>query len=162
MMAQVVFIVVAAVTLLAGLATVGLSNIFHAALALVGALLGVALLFALLGAGYLAVVQVLIYVGAVSVLIILGIMVSERFMGRESRQFGEQRWLVAVVAAALFVALAYLVTAVAWPAVAGTPPVDGVVALGQALVGKYVLPFEVASLVLLASLIGAIYIARER
>ncbi|MHB0877562.1 MAG: NADH-quinone oxidoreductase subunit J family protein [Anaerolineae bacterium] len=161
-MAQVVFIIVAAVTLLAGLATVNLSNIFHAALALVGALLGVAALFALLGAGYLAVVQVLVYVGAVSVLIILGIMVSERFMGRRSQQFGEQRWLAAGVAVVLFAALGYLALTVAWPQVAATPPVDGVARLGEALVGRYVLPFEVASLVLLASLIGAIYIAREK
>ena len=161
-MAQVVFIVVAAVTVLAGLASVNLGNIFHAALALVGALLGVALLFAMLGAGYLAVVQVLVYVGAVSVLIILGIMVSERFMGRHSWQFGDQRWLAAGVAAVLFAALAYLVVSVAWPVVTATPPADGVVRLGEALVSRYVLPFEVASLVLLASLIGAIYIAREK
>ena len=161
-MAQVVFVVVAAVTLLAALATVNLSNIFHSALALVVALMGVALLFAMLGAGFLAVVQVLIYVGAVAVLIILGIMLSEGFMGRRSPQFNEQRWLGAGVAAVLLVVLGYLVITVSWPTVTQSPPQDAVAALGEALLSRYLLPFEVASLVLLASLIGATYIARAR
>lgn len=160
-MAQVVFIIVAALTLLAAVASVGMGNIFHAALALVGALLGVAILFALLGAGYLATVQVLVYVGAVSILIILGIMLSERFMGRRTRQFSEQRWLAAAAAAVLFVALAYLTVSVAWPTVSGMPELGDVAALGEALARQYALPFEVASVVLLASMIGAIYIARE-
>jgi len=161
-MAQAVFIVVSGVTLLAALAVVGLPNIFHSALALVLALLGVAALYALLGAGYLAVVQVLVYVGAVAVLIILAIMVSERFMGRRSLPFNQQWWLSAALSGALFLVLAYLVVSVPWPAVPGQPPRDMVARLGEALVGRYLLPFEVASLVLLASLIGSVYIAREK
>jgi NADH:ubiquinone oxidoreductase subunit 6 (subunit J) len=162
MMAQPVFVCVAGVTLLAALATVNLSNIFHSALALVVALMGVALLFAMLGAGFLAVVQVLLYIGAVGVLIILGIMLSERFMDRRSLQFNEQRWLGAAVGLTLFVVLGYLAIGVSWPVVSQAPPADVVVRLGEALLGSYVLPFEVASVVLLASLIGATYIARSR
>lgn len=161
-MAQAVFIVVGSITVLAALAVVGLPNIFHSALALVLALLGVAALYALLGAGYLAVVQVLIYVGAVAILIILAIMVSERFMGRPSLPFNQQWWLSAILSAALFSVLAYLVVSVSWPAIGQQPPQDMVARLGEALVGRYLLPFEVASLALLASLIGAVYIAREK
>ncbi|MGQ9552934.1 MAG: NADH-quinone oxidoreductase subunit J family protein [Anaerolineae bacterium] len=161
-MAQAVFIVVGSITVLAALAVVSLPNIFHSALALVLALLGVAALYALLGAGYLAVVQVLIYVGAVAILIILAIMVSERFMGRRSLPFNQQWWLSAILSAALFSVLAYLVMSVSWPAIGQQPPQDMVARLGEALVGRYLLPFEVASLALLASLIGAVYIAREK
>jgi NADH:ubiquinone oxidoreductase subunit 6 (subunit J) len=162
MMAQVVFVCVAAITLVAAVAAVNLSNIFHSALALVVALMGVALLFAMLGASFLAVVQVLIYVGAVAVLIILGIMLSERFMGRHSKQFNEQRWLGAGVGLVLFVVFGYLAITVSWPVVTQAPPADAMTLLGEALLSRYLLPFEVASLVLVASLIGATYIARSR
>ena len=161
-MAQVAFIAVAAVTIVAALAVVSLPNIFHAALALVGALLGVAALYAILGAGYIAVVQVLVYVGAVSVLIILGIMLSERFMGRRALPFNQQWWLAAGAAGLLFIGLVYLVTKVSWPTSDGAVPTGMVASLGEALVGRYLLPFELASLLLLASLIGAIYLAREK
>jgi len=161
-MAKAIFLVISAVTIAAALAVVSLPNLFHAGLALVLAFLGVAGLYALLGAGYIAVIQVLIYVGVVSVLIIMAIMVSERFMGKRLVAFHEQWWVNAIVAGALFLMLAYVVTSAAWPVVTQAPPADMVARLGEALVGRYVLPFEVASLVLVASMIGAIYIARER
>lgn len=160
-MAQVIFIVISGVVLLSALAVVNLPNVFHSALALTLTLLGVAALFAILGAGYIAVVQILVYVGAVAVLIILAIMVSERFMRGVRVPFNEQRWLGTAVAGGLFLVLAYMVASVAWPVTAQAPPADQVALLGEALLTEYLLPFEVASLVLLASLIGAIYIARE-
>jgi NADH-quinone oxidoreductase subunit J len=160
--AQVVFIVLGLITVAAAVAVVSLPNLFHSALSLVLALFALAGLYALLGAGYIAVVQVLIYVGAVAVLIILGIMVSERFMGHRRQAISEQWWIGAIAAALLLAVLSYLGVRVAWPVVVQQPPSDMVARLGEALVGKYVLPFEVASLVLVASLIGAIYIARER
>ncbi len=164
-MARVLFLVVSAVTIISALGVVSLPNVFHAALALVLSLLGVALLYALLGAGYVAAVQVLVYVGAISVLIILAIMVSERIMGRgeEAREsaFNQQRWLTGAIAAALFAVITAGVVSVGWPVITQPVPVDMVGQLGMALMGKYALPFEVASVVLLASLMGAVYIIRD-
>ncbi|NPV07863.1 MAG: NADH-quinone oxidoreductase subunit J [Anaerolineae bacterium] len=161
-MAKVIFLVVSTITVLAALAVVSLPNVFHAALGLVLALLGIAGLYALLGAGYVAVVQVLIYVGAVSVLIILAIMVSERPMQQSPAEaFLPQRGLTALVSAVLFVLLVSVALSTAWPVVAAAPPMDMVARLGEALVERYLLPFEVASVVLLISLVGAVYIARE-
>lgn len=161
-MAKVVFLMISAVTIIAALGVVSLPNVFHAALALVLALLGVAGLYALLGAGYLAAVQILVYVGAVSILIILAVMVSERFMGRRLTVASEQWWVNAIVGGILLVLLTYISVSVAWPVVSASPPLDMVSRLGEALMKEYLLPFEVASIVLLASLIGAVYIARER
>jgi len=161
-MATAIFIVLSVITVGSAVAVVSLSNIFYAALALVLTLTGVAGLYALLGAGYLAVVQVLIYVGAISILIIFGIMVSEHFMGRRRLPFNEQWWVAAIVAAALFLVLGFIAVSTSWPTVAQSVPENSVSRLGEVLLGRYVLPFEVASLVLVASLIGAVYIARDR
>ncbi|MGI6208303.1 MAG: NADH-quinone oxidoreductase subunit J [Anaerolineae bacterium] len=161
-MAQVIFLVLSAVAIAAGLAVVTLPNVLHAALALVLALIGIAGLYALLGAGYLGVVQILIYVGAISVLIILAIMVSQRPMQQTREQaFVRQRWLTALVSVVLFVLLVGVTVGSAWPVAAGEPLPDLVGRLGEALTGRYLLPFEVASVVLLVSLIGAVYVARE-
>jgi NADH-quinone oxidoreductase subunit J len=163
--AQVIFVVISAVALVSAVLVVASRNIVHAALWLILALFGVAGLFAVLEAGFIAVVQVVIYVGAIATLIIFAIMLT----GREMREAGRQtnRWwpLPALLSAALFAGLAWLLTSMpgthaAAPALAGE---DSVLLLGQALLApeQFVLPFEVASVLLLAALIGAIVIAGE-
>jgi len=122
----------------------------------------VAGLYALLGAGYLSVVQVTIYVGAVAVLIILAIMVSQRPMRQTAEQaFVPYRGLTAAISVLLFLALAGVVLGTVWPVVSTVPPLDTVARLGEAFADRYLLPFEVASVVLLVSLVGAVFIARE-
>jgi NADH-quinone oxidoreductase subunit J len=160
-MAKVAFIACALVVLLGSLGAVALRNVFHAALAMVFALAGVAGLYALLSAGYLAVVQILIYVGAISVLIIMAIMVSERFMGRRLVSLQPQWWVAALASGGLALLFVYIGTSPRWTP-GNAPAGDLIQALGQGLVGKYLLPFELVSVVLVGSLIGAIYLARER
>jgi len=162
MMAKAIFILVSLVTLVSAIGVVALPKVLHAALALVFALIGVGALYALLGAGYLAVVQVMIYVGAISVLIILAIMVSQRSMEDSQLQaFVPHRAVTAVVAGLLFVVLAGVSIGAAWPVVETAVPPDTIARLGEAFAGRYLLPFEVASVVLLVSLVGAVYVARE-
>ena len=145
------------ISLIAGVATVTLPNIFHAALALVGALLGIAGIYVILHAEFLAVIQVLLYVGAVVTLIIFAIMLTHRLGDRAIPQKNNQS-LPAGAALAAFVALiSSLILKIDWHTTAGaeTAPLQ-TVDLGKALLGVYVFPFEVVSIVLIAALVGAV------
>ena len=156
-----VFILLAAVTLGGALGVVTARNVFISALCLILSLVGVAGLYVLLEAGFLAGVQLLVYVGAIAVLIIFAIMLTRGLMGGTARQSNEQWGVAALIAALLFALLVLLVRGVAWPLSSAPLPADSIAALGQALLGPYVLPFEVASVILLVALVGAIIIARE-
>lgn len=137
-------------------------NMFHAALFLVGALFSVAALYILLEAEFLAVVQILIYVGAIATLIVFAIMLSRNIMRRDIRAANDQ-WVEGVVAAVLlFVLLALVLSRASWPTISAAAPPDAIPGIGRALVSDYVIPFEVASVLLLVGMVGAIIIARER
>lgn len=161
MVLQAVFMLFSTIAVGAALAVVTSKNIFHSALFLVVALLGIAGLYVLLKAPFIAVIQVLIYVGAISTLILFAIMLTHRLMEASERQRNEQWLLSAMVALGLFAVLVLLVMQVDWPVVHTDVPEDHLNRLGQDLMGRYVLPFEVAAVLLLAALVGAIVIARE-
>jgi NADH:ubiquinone oxidoreductase subunit 6 (subunit J) len=158
---RIAFLIVSTVTILAALGVVVGRNILRNALALILAFLGVAGLYVLLEATFLAAVQVLIYVGAIAVLIIFAIMLTERLMER-GRATNEQWWVVLVASALLAAILIFLMGAVEWQVTSAEIGGDSISNLGRALLTTYVLPFEVASLLLLMALVGAIIIARER
>jgi NADH-quinone oxidoreductase subunit J len=136
-------------------------NLFHNALYLVASFLGVAVLYVLLEAEFLAAVQVLIYVGAIAVLIIFAIMLSRHLMRRQTQR-NSQWWISAIVAVALFLVLGFMLGQVNWPTPTHAVSGDVIAALGQSFMSTYVLPFEVASVILLVALVGSIIIARER
>jgi NADH-quinone oxidoreductase subunit J len=161
---QFIFIILSAVALLGALGVVIDRNLFRAALWLVLSFVGVAGLYILLEVEILAMIQLLVYVGAISILIIFAIMLSRRVMSPEFQARNEQ-WLIALVSAvALLVVLVFVLTAVTWPAAPADTPQDLISLLGQALVSpdQYVLVFEVASVLLLVALVGAVIVARER
>lgn len=161
---HVVFVILSAVALIGAIGVVTMRNLFRAALFLILSFVGVAGFYILLEAEFLAMVQLLVYVGAISILIIFAIMLSRRMMTPEFRARNEQ-WLIALVSAlALFVILAFILLRVNWPVSPSIVPDDLISELGQALVSpdQYVLVFEVASVLLLVALVGAVIIARER
>lgn len=139
-------------------------NLVRGAVWLVISLFGVAGFFVLLSAPFLAAVQVLVYIGAIGILITFAVMLT-RSMTNISERFNRQWWLAGVVSTLLFVFLVFAVIGPVWGDSAAPPPgeVATTVDLGRALVSGdgYVLPFEVASLLLTAAMIGAIVIARE-
>lgn len=164
---QILFILVAGITLGAALLVVVSRNLVHAALWLILALFGVAVIFVLLNAGFLAIVQIVIYIGAIAILIIFAIMLTRRV----ANDFGPQvnpNWMWAVlVSVGLFACLSWLLSK--WPGSHAVLPemsatADPLRQLGLALVSRnaYAIPFEVTSVLLLAALIGAIMIAREQ
>jgi NADH-quinone oxidoreductase subunit J len=164
---QVVFMVVAVMTLGAALMVVTTRDLVHAALWLIMTLFGVAIFFVLLSAGFLAVAQVVIYIGAIAILMIFAVMMTRRVVKEFGRTQNNAWPLAALVSAMFFSGLAWLLNS--WEGftmrAAPLPPgVDPLQELGTALVSPnmYVLPFELASILLLAALIGALIIAWER
>jgi NADH-quinone oxidoreductase subunit J len=160
---QVVFIVLGGVTLIGALGAVTSRNLFHAALFLVLSFIGVAGFYILLEAEFLAMVQLLVYVGAISILIIFAVMLSRRMMSPDFKAQNEQ-WAWGLVAAvALFVILAFILLRVAWPVADVSVADDMMTELGKALLDpeQFLLVFEVASVLLLVALVGAVVIARE-
>jgi NADH-quinone oxidoreductase subunit J len=164
---QLTFFLAAAITLGSALMVVSSRNILHSAMWLVASLFGVAVLFALLEADFFAVVQVVVYIGAIAILVIFAVMLTRRVMQDFGTQTLRTWWLAAILAAVVFGGLVYMLSL--WSGFWNTPPAltdtnAPLVQLGLALVSPnaYMVPFEVASVLLLAALIGAIYVAFQR
>ncbi len=156
---EVIFYFVAALTVLGGLGVVLARNVVHSALFLIVALMAVAAVFILLSAEFLAIVQVLIYGGAVTILILFAMMLT-RVRDMPGALDGPQRPFAALAAAA-FLALSILaVVSAEWPGETEEITVIAFSDLGDKLFRNWAAPFEVASLVLLVALIGAIILAR--
>lgn len=164
MLQQILFIVFGVITLGAAFLVVTRRNVFHAALFLILSFFGVAGLYVLLEAPFLAAAQLFIYVGGIAILIVFAIMLT-REMANPNIAVNRQWWAAALVAVILCGVLGWVVLNHDWGA--GDPgPVraDSIVHLGKTLVHSegFALPFEVASVLLLVALIGAVTIARER
>ncbi len=163
-MSHIIFIILSAIALVGALGVVLNRNLFRSALFLVLSFVAVAGFYILLEAEFLAMVQIMVYVGAISILIIFAIMLSRGMMSSEVKAFNEQ-WAWALVAAlALFAILAFVLLGVVWPTAEASVPENAISDLGQALVSpdQFVLVFEVASVLLLVALVGAVIVARER
>ncbi len=164
---QIIFLLCAALILVSALMVVTTRNLIHAALWLVAALFGVAILFALLNANFLAVVQVVVYIGAIAILFLFAVMLTRRDALERSPQMRKSGWDAILLALLILAGLIFLIlgqpnvnrTAAALP-----QGVDLLQALGNALVSPsaYVLPFEVSSVLLLAALVGAVYVSINR
>lgn len=164
---QVVFLITAVVTLGGAVMVVTSRNLIHAALWLILSLFGVAVIYALLSATFFTVVQVVIYIGAISILMIFAIMLTRRVKQDKGSIVNRGWWLAGFLALILFTSLVWLFST--WSGFRTSLPelpgdIDTIEVLGAALVSPdhYVLPFEVASVLLLAALIGAVVVAWER
>ncbi|MGI9951059.1 NADH-quinone oxidoreductase subunit J [Moorellaceae bacterium AZ2] len=156
-----VFWLLAALTVGSAVAVVLLPNIVHSALYLVLTFIGVAGLYILLEAEFLAAVQVLVYAGAVAILLIFGVMLTRRGNMRQSNPFNSYHVAAGVVSLALFILVVLALGQSAWRGQSGTWPENTVGAIAEAFLGPFVLPFEVAAVLLLVGIIGAILLARE-
>ena len=162
MLPKLIFALSSLITLGAALAVVTNRNILHSAFYLILSFVGVASVYVLLEAPFIAVVQVLVYIGAIAILIVFAIMLTRRLMSKEMVQRNTQWLWSALGATGLFLVLGWIVYSVNWPVVSTSVPDDTITLLGQDLLQTYVIPFEVASVLLLAALVGAILIGRER
>lgn len=138
-------------------------SVVHSAFALLGTLLGVAGLYLMLGADFLAMTQVLIYAGGILVLILFGLMLTPSDPGelRLLRVFGG----IALVGGVALVVAWKLAGVARWAGVANLPePAPTTTQIGLEFLRRdsWLLPFEFASIILLAALVGAVFIARRR
>ena len=156
------FWILAVVAIVAALSVVLLQNVFRAALCLILCFLAVAGIFVTLSADFLAAVQVLVYVGAIAVLIIQAIMLTREVQrGSPSNKLRIPAFIVAI----LFLgAVSFAMINTQWP-VSSIPPLEPTTA---ALAGKlfgeggFVLAVEIAAILLLAAILGAVVLVREK
>ncbi len=159
---DIAFWVLAVVGVGAALMVVLLKNVFRAALTLVLCFLAVAGLYVTLSADFLAVVQVLIYVGGISVLIILAVMLTREV--QEGNPSNRLRIPAFIVAAAFAAVIIVAVINTPW-VISTAPPLEPTTsALADKLLGDggYILALEIAGTLLLAAILGAIVLVREK
>ncbi len=156
-------VVLAALTIASAMGVVLLQNIVHSAFLLGSVFISIAGMYVLLNADFVAAAQVLIYVGAVNVLILFAIMLVNRRIAYKEIRLGALRGIVtAVVCVALFGLLTYTAVSTPWAITATIARVPSTpVVIGQHFFTDYLLPFELASVLLLVALIGAILLARR-
>ncbi|HCF25869.1 MAG TPA: NADH-quinone oxidoreductase subunit J [Cyanobacteria bacterium UBA11049] len=147
----------------AALGVVLLSNIVYSAFLLAMVFVSISGMYLLLNADFVATAQVLIYVGAVNVLILFAIMLVNK---REDFQPVRNAWLrpliTSVVSLGLFALLSAMVLSTPWAISTGsTPGNNSIIAIGQHFFSDFLLPFELASVLLLMAMVGAIILARR-
>ncbi|MBC8334710.1 MAG: NADH-quinone oxidoreductase subunit J [Anaerolineales bacterium] len=163
---QVLFLIFAAIILGSAFMVVTTKKMIHAAFWLITTLFGVAALYAMLNAGFLAMVQIVVYVGAIAILFIFAIMLTRKDL-RDSDTPLNKNWGVAALIG--FLSFGGLLTILNnWTGLLKEAPelssgMDTISDLGVALLSPnaYLLPFEVASVLLLAALIGSVYVANQ-
>ena len=160
----ILFYAFALIALSGAVLTISSRSAVHSAVWLIFSLLGVSGLFLLQRAEFLFAVQIVLYVGGIMVLFLFVIMLVNLDMAARQRQFSRQ-WPVAiaavlVVAAEIFYLLRSGSGAFALPAAAGPRGEGNTEAVGTVLLTEYLLPFEIASVLLLAAIVGSVVMAK--
>ncbi len=163
---DVLFMTLAGIMILAALAVVGMRDIIRSGLAMIICFAALAGIYVIAGAPVVAGAQVLVYIGAISVLVLFAIMLTQTKDAPRSLVFQTQALPAAIASAVLALLIAITVASTDW---AGTLPrgwvatLDSATKLAKDLFANYTLPFEVVSVLLLAAVIGGVYLAkRER
>ena len=136
-------------------------NIIHSGLWMIASFLSLAGFYVLLGAPLVAAAQVLIYIGAISVLVLFAVMVTQSKEGPARLVFHHQAWAAALASIFLAVLLAFVLAGTEWPLAVASSTASATDALARLLFSDYVLPFEIVSVVLLAAVIGGVFLAKR-
>ncbi len=157
----VVFWLLALVSVVSAAGVAFSNNIVYSAFALMGTLLGAAGLFILLAADFVAVVQVIVYVGGILVLMLFAVMLTHRVGDVRISNRAIGRLPALVVVAAIGVAMGRAILGTTWHEITPGTPMPTTYGIGNQFLTEYILPFELASVVLLAALIGAVVLSRK-
>jgi NADH:ubiquinone oxidoreductase subunit 6 (subunit J) len=160
-----VFGAMALIAVLSALVAATAGRIVHAALALMATFFGVAGLYFLLGADFLALAQIIVYVGGILILLVFGILLTGRTRGALGLEREPGIAGPAVAGGLLLLGLLVAIRATEWnPVPIPPPPRPTTPEIGRAFLDpeQYLVPFELASVLLLAALVGAAYLVRRR
>ncbi len=157
---QITFTALAVTLVGSALAVVLSKNLFHAVLWLALALTGTAGIFLLLDAEFLAAVQLLLYAGGIITIVVFAIVVTERLIGERLTQTNMRMGGAALVSVVLLGFIASVLGRQALPQSRPEMPGDLTRLIGESVLTRYVLPFELLAVLMLAGMLGAIYFAR--
>ena len=157
---QITFAVLSIILVGSALAVVLSKNLFHAVLWLALALTGTAGVFLLLDAEFLAAVQLLLYAGGIITIVVFAIVVTERLIGERITQTNMRIGGGALISAVLLGFILLVLGRHQLPASRPEMPGDLTRTLGEAVLTRYVLPFELLAVLMLTGMLGAIYFAR--
>ena len=158
---EAVFYLLATFTVACALGVALSNNIMYSAFALMGTLLGVAGTFVMLGADFLGVVQLLVYVGGILVLTIFAVMLTHRIADVNVSNRAVGRPLAVLLVGAIGWWMIKVATTATWVVKESGTPEPTTYGIGNAFLTDYILPYEIASLVLLVALIGAVVVSRK-
>lgn len=163
---QILFYFFSALAIVSAILMVTRRNIVHGAVFLITTLLATAGVFLLLQAEFLFVVQIILYVGGIMVLFVFVIMLVNLDVALRQVQFNRQKYVAVllslVLAAQVFFALWIARNGVNLTSPASTMSARNTEAIGDAIFQHYMLPFEIASILLLVAMIGAVVMAKRR
>jgi NADH-quinone oxidoreductase subunit J len=155
-----VFLGVASITVAAAVLVCVLPNVIHAAVALLFALMGVAGIYLFLSADFLAATQMLVYVGGITMLMLFAVFLSNRISDVKLSNPSRFQFPAAVLSLVLFGVLSLVAVTTPFPVKGGGKYLPTTADIGELLMTRYLLPFEIASVLLLAALIGAAMLSR--
>jgi NADH:ubiquinone oxidoreductase subunit 6 (subunit J) len=158
---EIIFIILAALTLGSAIAAMSLRNLVHCALCLVVTFAGLACLFLQLKAEFVGFVQVLVYVGAVSILVVFAILLTRGGGAGDKSMIISGSWLVGILVSVLVLGGMIFSIVSSGVIAQALPPNPNLTVkkVGEQLMTKYVLPLEIIALLLTAAMIGAVIIA---
>ena len=160
-MADYIFWLVVTVTVVSAAVVVLNSQLIYSAVALLFTLFGVAGLYVFLWADFIAGVQLLVYVGGILVLIIFGVMLTNRIDQSSIASSSKNQFIGGLCSLAIFVLLIGVIFNTPWKVNATQIQENTVSIIGKMLLNEYLLPFEIASILLLAALMGAALLSRK-
>ena len=158
---QIIFWVTAGLLLVSALGVAFLKNLFHSVLALAAVLILTAILFLTLHAEFVAAVQVLLYTGGVVTLVVFAIMLTEKLIGERLAQTNRRIAIAGTISLALILFFVYAIRQESFLDFSPGFDFDATREIASGFLFEFVIPFEGLSLLLLASLIGALVLAKE-
>jgi NADH:ubiquinone oxidoreductase subunit 6 (subunit J) len=159
--ADLAFLALAGILVAAALTVVLNRDIIRSGLAMIVTFAALAGIYVLLDAPLVAAAQVLVYIGAISILVLFAIMLTQTKVGPVRLVFHHQAWAAAIAAVVLAVVLAVVVTGTRWPNTVGEQVHTATDALARLLFTDYVLPLEIVSVLLLAAVVGGVFLAKR-
>jgi len=153
------FYLYAAIAVAGAIGLVTAHRLVHAVMSMFATLFAIAALYLVIGSQFLAAMQLFVYGGAITVLVLFVLMLARPTSAPSETKWGPSRWIALVLCAAFFGVLAFTLGSAKWEVAASHEHTTE--ALATILFSRYVLPFEIAGLVLTVALIGAIVLARE-